>query len=282
MNEPTTYEGDPEFERFMEAQGGKARASIKQYRSNYTKLRRILQKPITETSEKTAVKAITAAFDNANTQTALLNIALMCRKLYDMPFNELVIERVKLKETIDDSLRQTNQYMVLPSIEEFDDHIETLYQNEDWLPYVINHLLRHYFVRNKDLMFDWVLTQKETQDTSKNYMLYERKKNQITWIRNNYKTVGKYGKKTVVIDNERLQMALKKCQGKGLFPIADSDDKIGYYIQKHSFNGLGEGACMKIVINHYKDDINMLKLISNSRGTDLPTLLTSYNIVYRD
>ena len=124
MNEPTTYEGDPEFERFMEEQGGKAKASIKQYRSNYTKLRRMLQKPITETSEKTAVKAITAAFDNANTQTALLNIALMCRKLYDMPFNELVIERVKLKETIDDSLRQTNQYMVLPSIEEFDDHMK--------------------------------------------------------------------------------------------------------------------------------------------------------------
>ena len=271
-----------EYDRFMEDQVDKSKATQKQYRANYNKLYKLLQKPISETAEKTCIDAITSGFENGNTQAALINVAIMVRRLYGMPHDILVEQRTKNKETIEDTLKQVNQYMVLPSLQEFDDHIEQLYQKENYLSYVINHLIRHHYVRNKDLMFDWVLTQKETQDTSKNYMLYERKKNQITWIRNNYKTSGKYGQKKVVIDNERLQMALKKCQGKGLFPIADSEDKIGYYIQKHSFNQLGEGALLKIVINHYKDDINMLKLISKSRGTDLPTLLTNYNVVYTD
>lgn len=271
-----------EYDRFMEAQVDKSKATIKQYRANYNKLYRLLQKPISETAEKTCIDAITSGFENGNTQAALINVAIMVRRLYGMPHDILVEQRTKNKETIEDTLKQVNQYMVLPSLQEFDDHIEQLYQKENYLPYVINHLIRHHYVRNKDLMFDWVLTQKETQDTSKNYMLYERKKNQITWIRNNYKTVGKYGQQKTIIDNERLQMALKKCNSKGMFPITDSDDKIGYHIQKHSFNQLGEGALLKIVINHYKDDINMLKLISNSRGTDLPTLLTSYNVIYRD
>ena len=280
MNE--TFDEDPEFIKFIAAQEGKSKATLKQYKSNYIKLRRTLQKPISETAEKTAIDAINAAFDNPNSQAALFNIVLLVRKCYDMPYDLVVEQRTKNKETIDDTLRQVNQYMVLPSIQEYDDYIEDLYQKEDYLPYVINHLIRHHYVRNKDLMFQWVLTQKETQDTSKNYMLYERKKNQITWVRNNYKTAGKYGQKKIVIDNERLQMALKKCQSRGLFPIAQSDDLIGYHIQKHTFNKLGEGACMKIIVNHYKHDINMLKLISKSRGTDLPTLLTNYNIVYTD
>ena len=66
----------------------------------------------------------------------------------------------------------------------------------------------------------------------------------------------------------------------GKFPLARDETTIGYYIQKHSFRELGEGVIMKIVVNYHKNDINELKRISQSRGTDLPVLLTNYNIVY--
>ena len=64
--------------------------------------------------------------------------------------------------------------------------------------------------------------------------------------------------------------------------VCDSMDTIGYYVQKYSFNQLGEGALLKIIVNHYKNDINKLKQISDSRSTALGVLLTSYNIVYHD
>ena len=44
----------------------------------------------------------------------------------------------------------------------------------------------------------------------------------------------------------------------------------------------GESNLLKIIINHYKDQITKLKEISMNRGTDLNTLLTSYNINYTD
>ena len=109
---------------------------------------------------------------------------------------------------------------------------------------------------------------------------FERKHQRLTYIRNIYKTANKYGPKTVVIDTERFVMAIKKAHAMGKFPLARDETTIGYYIQKHSFRELGEGVIMKIVVNYHKNDINELKRISQSRGTDLPVLLTNYNIVY--
>ena len=45
---------------------------------------------------------------------------------------------------------------------------------------------------------------------------------------------------------------------------------------------LGEGTMIKIIINHYRGDIQRLKEISKSRGTNLEVLHTSYNITYND
>lgn len=283
------FRSDPEFLKFeawvmSEHEGNcKTKATAKQYRCNFKKLRNILQKPINDTAQDTVINAVRAAIDNCNSQAALINIAILVRsKCYELPVNELVEHRSNEKSTIINSLKQNNMYMVLPSLDEFDKFIEETYQAQQWVRYIINHLLRHYFVRNKDLMFHFVETQRETQDTCKNYMLWERKHLRMTWIRNDYKTANKYGQKRVVLDNERLLMALKKANQMGAFPLADDETKIGYIVKKESFKQLGEGAIMKIIVNHYKADINELMRISGSRGTDLPVLLTSYNIVYHD
>ena len=72
-------------------------------------------------------------------------------------------------------------------------------------------------------------------------------------------------------------------KSRSVWPLADEDPtKIGYYIQKMSFNRLGEGLCLKIIVNHYKGDISKLKEISKDRGTDVNTLLTCYNVSYTD
>jgi len=46
--------------------------------------------------------------------------------------------------------------------------------------------------------------------------------------------------------------------------------------------GLGESNCLKIIINHYRDNIKKLEEISRARGTNLQVLLKSYNISYNN
>ena len=66
------------------------------------------------------------------------------------------------------------------------------------------------------------------------------------------------------------------------FPICNEPTLIGYYITKMSFRGLGESNCLKIIINHYRDNIKKLEEISRARGTNLQVLLKSYNISYNN
>ena len=172
--------------------------------------------------------------------------------------------------------------IVLPSLGEFEDFIETLWYAKKYKDYIINFLIRHHYTRNKDLNF--FTTEKKTEvDEESNWIWIDRRNQRCVFYRNDYKTVATYGPKQTVIDNERFLVAIKKChKDMTCFPLADSEEKIGYRVQKSTFRKLGEGALLKIIINHYKDDINVLKQISASRGSDLGVLLTSYNITYND
>ena len=64
------------------------------------------------------------------------------------------------------------------------------------------------------------------------------------------------------------------------FPICDDPSLIGYHITKMSFNKLGEGNCLKIIIDHYRDNYQKIKEISQRRGTNMKVLMESYNINY--
>jgi hypothetical protein len=195
-----------------------------------------------------------------------------------MPTDALEKKRQDNKGTIQEGLKQTNKYIILPSITEFDYYISKLFRERKYMEYIVNYLIRHCYVRNQDMIFEFIETHKEAEDTTKNYMLYERKKKQVTYIRNVYKTANTYGAKENVITDPDFITALRAMKDR--FPIIDSESKIGYYVQKYSFQELGEGALLKIIINEYRGNINVLKRISESRGTNLPTLLTSYNITY--
>ena len=47
---------------------------------------------------------------------------------------------------------------------------------------------------------------------------------------------------------------------------------------KYTLNGIGESKYVKIVINHFKNDLPILKQISTNRGTSIETLLAFYDI----
>ena len=280
----TDFAGDPEYEQFLVYAESKAYATAKSYKTSYRKLRNLLGKPIRETAEDTVVNAVKAAIENINSQQALVNIGIICREQFEpkMEINVLTKFREQNKETVQDMIKMNNMFIVLPSLGEFDNYLELLWSDKKYKEYIINFLIRHHYVRNKDLLFDIVDKKAEIDETS-NWLWIDRRNQRCVYYRNDYKTASTYGPKETMIDNERFLKAAKMCHKKmDEFPITDSEDKIGYHILKMTFRKLGEGALLKIIINHYKGDISRLKEISNSRGCSLPTLLQNYNISYTE
>jgi len=128
-----------------------------------------------------------------------------------------------------------------------------------------------YQTRNKDLILTIVKSKKEANDKD-NFIVLG--KSQCVFIRNIYKTAYKYGTKTHVIKNLKFLHAIQ-----GLTHLLKPTDNIDRVIKKVT-SGIGsvtEGTLAKIVLKE-NNTINGLKKVSKNRGTDINTLINSYNI----
>ena len=281
------YNNDTEFQQFQESIKDKSPSTAKSYKASYKKVRDLLGKAIRDTAEETVIKVIQVDNENINTQQALINICILTRKLApEMPILRLVEQRTINKGEVIEVLKQANTLKDLPSLEEYDQYLDDLWTAGKYREFIVNYLLRHHYVRNLDLIFDIVTTKAETLDSTKNWLWLDRRNLRCVYIRNTYKTAKTYGQKTVVIDNERFMFAAKRCmKSMYAFPITEDPMLIGYYVHKMTMlnskgQRLGEGDCLKIIVNHYRDNVQKLEEISKSRGTNFKVLITSYNISF--
>ena len=159
----------------------------------------------------------------------------------------------------------------LPTLREMKTHMNSLFDKGDYRGYCIMYLFLTYTVRNQDLIAKVVKSKKQTNDTE-NFFIVGRK--QVTYIRNNYKTADKYGSKTHVITNPKFLTAIKT-----LDYLLRETDNIDRVIKKITadIGHINEGNIAKIVLRE-NNTINGLKRISKNRGTDISTLVDSYNI----
>jgi hypothetical protein len=283
-----------ELTKFRETLTTKSKITQGVYTSNYKKLRDLLndvdiasvsQKKIIETAE---------IIDNRNTQQSLINIAFLIRKNEGLAIQELETFRKKNQSFLKDKIYETNSALVdkLPSYDELVNFVDSLLKDEKYIQYVINYLLLHCQVRNADLNFDFVLLKRDTKDESKNYLWYNSKSKTVHYIRNIYKTakivkpngeLTGYGQKVIKITDPQFIKVMKilvnyeKKENKPVvfFPNLET---IAYYVKKMTYKNLGETMYFKIIINHFRSDPNMLKQISYNRGTDINTILESYDI----
>ena len=258
----------------------------------YRKLRALLEDvDVASVSQKRVIE-VAESVDNRNTQQALINIAYLIRKKEGMAINELETFRKKNQKLLEEKLFEANDNLIkkLPSYDTLVDYINDLLKAKKYIQYVINYLLVYYQVRNADLVFDFVLLKKDTKDDTKNYMWYNARMKRVHYIRNVYKTAKivkpdgtttGYGQKINIIDDPKFVKVLRilaKEQRKADKPIVFIPNSDNYHIKKATYEGLGEGNIFKIVVNKFRTDPNMLKQISNNRGTDINTILTSYDI----
>jgi hypothetical protein len=159
----------------------------------------------------------------------------------------------------------------LPTLKEIKTHMNSLYDKGDYRGYCIMYLFLIYNVRNKDLIGKVVTSRKQTND-AENFFILGR--NRVTYLRNAYKTADKYGTKIHIIQNKKFHTAISK-----LDYLLRESDNIDRVIKKITadIGGVTESTIVKVVLK-YSNNMNNLRRISHNRGTDVSTLINSYNI----
>lgn len=267
-----------ELEIFKSSVSDKSNNTIKAYITQYNKLYKLLDKDIGDTSQKKLIDTI-KDIDNPNSRQALLNIGILIRNNKNLDIKELLKYRDTLKGDIKSAqkINNVNLSETLPSYRELEEYTESLKGKND-LYFIINYLLMNYNVRNEDLHFKLITRKKEAKDENFNYIWLSPKK--VEYIRNVYKTASNYGQKLYIINDKAFMSAVRRLI-KDNWETPDMS-QMPYIIKKATLMGIGEGRYVKVIINHYRDNINKLKEISERRGTSLTTLLNDYNINIQD
>jgi len=283
-----------ELDKFRETFATKSKITQGVYASNYKKLRAMLDDvDIASVSQKKVIE-IAETIDNRNSQQSLINIAYLIRKNEGLAINELEAFRKKNQSFLKDKIYETNTALVdkLPSYDELVNFIDGLLKDQKYTQYVINYLLLHCQVRNADLNFNFVQYKRDTKDESKNYLWFSAKTKTAHYIRNVYKTakivkpngeITGYGQKIIKITDPQFIKVMKilvNYEKKENKPVVffTNLETIAYHVKRMTYKNLGETMYFKIVVNHFRSDPNMLKQISYNRGTDIDTILESYDI----
>jgi hypothetical protein len=137
-----------EFKEFMESIENKSDATKKQYRIQYNKLFKLTEKPIAETSQKKILE-ILDEINNKNNEQALLNIALLVRKLNKLSVTDLEKRREDNKKHINTAIKEKNAELKesLPTYDHLIEYMDYLFEKDDYTDYIINYLLIHLQVR---------------------------------------------------------------------------------------------------------------------------------------
>jgi hypothetical protein len=276
-----------ELTEFTEFIKDKSANTIKSYKQQYNKLKKIVDKEMEQSvdiqnvSEKNILEFVIEE-SNLNSQQALLNIAIMIRKMKKSPTSKL-----ENKEKLKGFVKEKNEKLKsdgLPSYQDLLDYLAFLYDSKRWTDFIINYLLIYYHTRNSDVNFELVGFKRDTKENKDiNYLWFSKRAKKATLYRRNYKTAGKYGMKTDTITDPKFLNAIKQifeCRKKGedCGVFIPNKENVGYYVMKSTLDNLGENLYNKIIVNHFRNNLDKLKEISESRGTSIDTLYENYDI----
>ena len=222
-------------------------------------------------TERPLIKKIQNSYDNINTQQTYLNIILIVRNYMGLSTDLLVKLRNDNKIKIN-THRKTELSKLSETIISYDELMEKFKQLPLNKKYIINYLLINYGFRNSNLNLK--LVKELPEEKTENYIVI--KPRYILLDMNNYKTKTTYGNKNFKDTNKDFRNAIKSLK-------INEQLKPSYFntvIKNNTIDQLGEQNINKIIVKEYIDrkDFSKLKQLSFSRGTDLNTLLSSYNM----
>jgi len=257
-----------DFKQYLEEQG-LASSTINNHIKNITEYGKV------GGSERIMINRIETLKQTLGTRLSMSGTISKYLQFKQKPNDQIVVYIKQLNELLqkDSERRQKDMSTdeTLPTMKEIKNYMNSLYTKGDYLSYCLLYLMVTYQTRNKDLILTVVPNKKQTNDKD-NFIVLG--KSQVVFIRNDYKTSYKYGAKTHVIKNLKFLHAIQ-----GLTHLLRQTDNIDRVIKKvtSGIGSINEGAIAKIVLKE-NNTINGLKKVSKNRGTDVNTLINSYNI----
>ena len=255
----------------------KSKSTQKNYRSNLNNINySIIGK------ERPLVNKIQSIYENINTQQTFLNIILIVRNYMGLSTDLLVKLRNDNKIKIN-THRKTELSKLSTNIISYDELMDKFKQLPLNKKYIINYLLINYGFRNSNLNLK--LVKDLPEEKTENYIVI--KPRYILLDMNDYKTKKTYGNKQFKDTNKDFRSAIKSLKlDENQYIIGNKrNDKLksSYFntlIKNNTIEQLGEQNINKIIVKEYIDrkDFEKLRGLTFSRGTNLNTLLSSYNL----
>ncbi len=232
-------------------------------------------------SQPTIIKKLKELYENPNTLQLYLNMIILVRRYNEEETDKLIKLRNSLKDEIIKNRKEnlTKLDESLPTADKVFEELDKL----SGLRYIINYLMMHHALRNKDINLKFVKSIPENKD--ENYLMH---KGRVHLNINDYKTEKSHGSKSIKISDSRFIKELKSLDLKdGDYLISmKNGDKIKNVstfndkILNLTIDKLGQNKLTKIVIKDLLNNKSFDKLeqLSNDRGTSLSVLLKSYNL----
>ena len=232
-------------------------------------------------SQPTIIKKLKELYENPNTLQLYLNMIILVRRYNEEETDKLIKLRNSLKDEIIKNRKEnlTKLDESLPNADKVFEELDKL----SGLRYIINYLMMHHALRNKDINLKFVKSVPDSKD--ENYLVH---KGRVHLNINDYKTEKSHGSKSIKISDSRFIKELKSLDLKdGDYLIAmKNGDKIKNVstfndkILNLTIDKLGQNKLTKIVIKDLLNNKSFDKLeqLSNDRGTSLSVLLKSYNL----
>ena len=282
------------MEQILKLKPNLKKATQQTYSQTYKRVIQYFDKPpseITTTDVFDAINFFIRQGDNINTIKAFLNMCILIYQSTGKDESELINKRNSLNGLLNKHVKERKIEKAL-NLVDYETLVYGMNQEfglERWREYIVQYLLLHYAFRNKDLNLKIIPVSKYAIDQSINYMVVNHYTNGcwcIKLIINNYKTASTYGQKEIIIRDQVFVKACRKFVKGKMWLLTDkekplADVSLAKRIQDFTFNRNTESNYFKSIINWCNQQTNTtywLKWYSKYRGTDINTILISYDL----
>jgi hypothetical protein len=194
----------------------------------------------------------------------ILNVIFVIRRELGQDMSQYIELRAYMQQEQQEQTHETLSQLDIMPQSEFETLMQALYNNKEYLKYILNYLAFHYGVRNEDLRIN-IGVEKD------NFLI--KNKVGVAYIRQNYKTVSTYGVKKHIIKDKQFITAFKELPHGLVYKGHMSN-----FLKKMLILPEGQIFKMRIKEMEEKGDTKGIRRLAEDRGTALETVLSNYNI----
>lgn len=255
------------------------------YLSAYNKLRSVIEKPlmIRDAPQDFLIQAVKDVSESAQTRNIVLSVLFRLREGLNNAKLELYRIQNNKKRNRDTIARQAEELKKYEHVTYFDlvNYTDAQYKDKNYVSHIVNYLLTHKNVRNQDV--NVYITSDKSDDLTGNYLQIING-SRVRYVRNNYKTFATYGKKVIDITTKSFVKSVKELHneygdnyyilGEGIKPTS-----LTKKITSYTMLGMTEASMFKVILKMFRDDADILKNISDNRGTSLDVIVNEYDVI---